>query len=94
MTLGEIARPVASVKYVEARVRDDVIVHLCRVRPLSILELMWLLGRNKAYLRTVLKELVDTGRLTYRYPDRPQHPHQRYLTPGTAIDADDSVESM
>ena len=88
------ARPVASVKYVEAQVRDDVIVYLCRVRPLSILELMWLLGRNKAYLRTVLKALVDAGRLTYRYPDRPRHPHQRYLTPGTTIDAEDSAESM
>jgi hypothetical protein len=92
-TLNEIARPVASVDYVEARLRDDIIVRLCRLRPLSILELMWLLGRNKAYLRTVLKALVDAGRLAYLYPDRPRHPQQRYLTPTGTVDLDDSVGS-
>ncbi|MEA2526658.1 MAG: ATP-dependent helicase RecG, partial [Thermomicrobiales bacterium] len=92
-TLNDIAQPVASVDYVDARLRDDVIVRLCRVRPLSILELMWLLGRNKAYLRTVLKALVDAGRLAYFYPDRPRHPQQRYLTPDGTVDPGDAAET-
>jgi ATP-dependent DNA helicase RecG len=88
-TLTEIARPVASVDYVEAFLRDDVIVQLCRVRPLAILELMWLLHRNKAYLRTVLKALVDAGRLAYLYPDRPRHPQQRYVAHDGTSDPDE-----
>jgi hypothetical protein len=92
-TLNDIAQPVASVDYVDARLRDDVIVRLCRVRPLSILELMWLLRRNKAYLRTVLKALVDAGRLAYFYPDRPRHPQQRYLTPDGTVDPGDAAET-
>jgi hypothetical protein len=91
--LNDIAQPIASVDYVEARLRDDVIVRLCRIRPLSILELMWLLRRNKAYLRTVLKALVDAGRLAYLYPDRPRHPQQRYITPNGTIDLDDPAGS-
>src|SRR5680860_1709266 len=58
-----IARPANSADYIRADERDRIIVRLCQIRPLSLLELTWLLDRNKAYVRTILKSLIQTERL-------------------------------
>jgi predicted HTH transcriptional regulator len=80
--LESIAMPVSSVDYIDAARRNEVVVRLCQVRALSLLELSWLLGRNKAYVRSILSELVRGQRLEYVYPDRPRHPQQRYKAAG------------
>lgn len=78
--LEAIAKPVSAFDYVSAGERDKVVIDLCALQPLALLEVAWLLGRNKAYVRTILKQLVDKGELAYLYPERPRHPHQRYKT--------------
>ena len=77
--LQEIAHPVATTDYISAEERDDVIVALCAMRPLALVEIMWLVNRDKAYPRAILKQLLNAGRLRYLYPDRPRHPAQREL---------------
>lgn len=79
--LQRIASPVSSVTYVESMARDEIIVTLCAVRPLSLLQLTWLLGRTKTHLYPVLRGLVRQGRLEYEFPHHPRHQHQRYLSP-------------
>lgn len=78
LKLELIARPVSSVDYVSAEERNRVVVRLCERADLSLLELAWLLGRNKQYVRSILKQLIDEGSLEYTYPDRPRHPNQKY----------------
>lgn len=78
--LERIAQPVADVDYIDTRKRNEVILALCEQSALSLLELTWLLHRAKPYVRRLLKDMIDSGQLTYLYPDRPQHPHQRYST--------------
>jgi predicted transcriptional regulator len=53
---------------------------MCRLRPLSVSELAQLLDRDPGYLRQILSRLVAERTLRYQYPDRPQHPGQRYVT--------------
>lgn len=76
--LKQVARPISSVDYVSSAERNRVVIRLCAQTPLSLLELAWLLGRNKNYVRSILKHLVDERALEYLYPDRPRHPGQRY----------------
>jgi hypothetical protein len=78
--LEAIAKLVSAFSYVSAEERDKVVINLCAVQPLALLEISWLLDRNKAYVRTILKQLVDNGELACLYPERPRHPHQRYRT--------------
>lgn len=78
--LEDIALPVSSVDYGSAERRNEIVVRLCEVTSLSLLELVWLLRRNKAYVRSILKSLIKTGELEYIYPGKPRHPQQRYRT--------------
>ena len=94
-TLEHIAEPIAHSDYVEAGMRDRVILELCSVRPLSILELHWLLNRNKAYVRRKLSDLLKADRLRYLHPERPSHPYQRYMTrAGTAPPTPEGQQSL
>lgn len=59
----------------------ELIMRLCSVRPYSNQELAVLLGREaKGLRRNLLKEMVNDGRLRYKYPDMISHPDQAYIT--------------
>jgi ATP-dependent DNA helicase RecG len=73
------AAPVRDRSYVNAQTRDDVVVQLCLLTPLSLRELAELLQRSKDHTRAIVASLVALGRLTYLYPDQPNHPRQRYV---------------
>jgi ATP-dependent DNA helicase RecG len=77
--LVRLAQPVRDSGRLDSRRRDEIIVEMCRLEPLSLSELSQLLDRNPAYLRQVLSRLVTDRTLHYQYPDRPQHPGQRYI---------------
>jgi hypothetical protein len=89
--LEDLAAPVARTTSVDARRRNDVIVRLCAVRPLSLTDPTRLLRRDPTHLRPVLRELVGSGRLRYLYPDAPRHPRQRYVAAGTSPDGEPTV---
>jgi len=59
-----------------------VIRGLCSWKPLSSNELAEILGRkdNEAIRRDHLKPMIDSGQLTYIYPDMERHPQQAYRT--------------
>lgn len=59
--------------------RDRTIVALCRRMPLALEELEELLGYTRSGMRGIVQDLVKQRALQYRYPERPTHPHQRYL---------------
>ncbi len=75
--------PIRFVSHIDAETRDRVVIRLCQVRSLSLLELTWLPGRNKAYVRTILKAFIVSERLEYIYPAKPRHPHQCYKAKNT-----------
>jgi ATP-dependent DNA helicase RecG len=59
----------------------ELIMRLCSVRPYSNQELAALLDREaKGLRRNLLKEMVNDGRLRYKYPDMISHPDQAYIT--------------
>jgi len=59
---------------------NGLIVRLCQWRPVGLLEMAALTGRAIDHLRKrSLKRLLKDGRLTYLYPDEPNHPHQKYV---------------
>jgi len=78
--LVQIAVPVSAVRYISAQQRNDIVLELCQAAPLSLHDLMTLLKRNKMYVRSILKQLVDDGKLEYVFPDKLRHPQQRYRT--------------
>ena len=59
--------------------RDDLVVKLCSVAPLSARELATLMQRSEAYISDAIQPLVRSGRLTFLYPDQPRHPRQKYI---------------
>jgi ATP-dependent DNA helicase RecG len=58
----------------------ELIVALCRHKPLTAQELASLLGNReqKPFVRDYLTPMVSDGLLSYTIPDRPNHPDQRY----------------
>lgn len=77
--LREISARAREHRYIRADLRDDLIVRLCARVPLSLRELATLLGRSEVSLRDSLRSLIASGRLAYRYPDRPTHRRQQYV---------------
>lgn len=59
--------------------RDALIVQLCSRLPLSLKELVRLVGVSEPHLREILRRLVATRRLGFLYPNQPSHPRQRYI---------------
>jgi predicted HTH transcriptional regulator len=76
--LEALAAPIARSGRLDARVRDEIIVRMCELRPMSITDLSDLLHRHPDYVRHILNDLVVQGKLRHQYPDRPRHPNQRY----------------
>jgi ATP-dependent DNA helicase RecG len=87
--LQEIARPAQERRYLPSDSRDDLIVKLCAVRPLSVRELAHLLARSDDLVRKAVRPLLVSGQLRYRYPERPNHPAQQYAAAFTSTHQSD-----
>ena len=60
---------------------SNIILELCKWRPLKSSELVNILGRTEKYLiRNFITPLRDKGKLEYIYPEMPNHPAQAYKT--------------
>ncbi len=77
--LQEIARPARERRRLDATTRDDILVKLCTVQPLSLRELSRLMDRDEGALREIIRSLVSSERISFLYPDRPNHPQQKYI---------------
>lgn len=60
---------------------ERVILALCAQSPLTLEQLHRLLNRSTEVLRKdYLQPMVKTKKLRYRYPTKPNHPEQAYIT--------------
>lgn len=80
-----MAQPAGGQRIAASGMRE-IVVSLCAIKPLSTHQLARLLDRSAAHISEVASQLVAAGRLRRRYPDRPSHPKQQYLT-ATRADA-------
>lgn len=77
--LESVAASVRTKKRVPAEVMEATLLELCSGRWLSLKELARLLGRSPDTLRVhYLSDLVNSGRLELKFPDKPNHPDQAY----------------
>lgn len=77
--LETLARPAREKRRLAPETRSRIIISLCGLAPLSVKELSQLLDRNEAYVGDAIRPLVNSGDLTFLYPDQPRHPKQKYL---------------
>ena len=75
--LEEIATPARTKGRVPPKTRDEIVIALCRIAPLSIAEISALMARAD---RRSAKwfSTSDLSRIQYLYPDKPSHPQQKY----------------
>jgi ATP-dependent DNA helicase RecG len=59
--------------------RDNLIVALCAIAPLSLKQLAGLVGLSQPHLREVLRGLVASKRISFLFRGQPNHPRQRYV---------------
>jgi ATP-dependent DNA helicase RecG len=79
--LEDIAEPVRCKQRAARDLVELTITALCAVEYLSLQRLADLLQRNPTGLRNrYINPLVRAGRLTLRYPDKPNHSQQAYRT--------------
>ncbi|MDQ3692604.1 MAG: putative DNA binding domain-containing protein [Chloroflexota bacterium] len=72
---------------------QETILTLCTATPLSVQDLARLMERRPAYIGyRLVAPLVSTGRLARLYPDQPNHPGQKYVTPSTVQGTSDTNE--
>ena len=76
----DLAEPVRASKRMPAEQRDPIMLALCSRAPLSLEQLAELLGRAESSVRTIVQDLIRSGKLQYLYPERLTHPEQRYVT--------------
>ena len=76
--LAGVVADIAGRKYLDAAVRDAVVVRLCEIAPLTSREIALHLGRSHAHARQIVAALVAAHRLEPVYPDQPTNPGQRY----------------
>ncbi|MED0654031.1 transcriptional regulator [Anoxybacillus geothermalis] len=75
--MAELAR---RKKRLAPAVMEQLIVRLCRERPLRLKELAELLERTPDGLRNnYLGKLLEEGKIRLKYPDQPNHPRQAYI---------------
>jgi len=76
-----LARNISSKKKTPKSEVEDVILKLCAVKALTLAELMHLLNRSEGVIRKdYLRPLLKDKKLRYRFPTKPQHPDQAYIT--------------
>ncbi|MGQ0562856.1 MAG: hypothetical protein ACT443_13395 [Gemmatimonadota bacterium] len=85
--LEALAQPARERRRLPPETRSRIIIELCALAALSVKELALLLDRSEAYVGDAIRPLVNSGRLTFLYPDQPRHPKQKYLTGKTAAAA-------
>lgn len=78
--LEQIARPARESRRLAPATRDEIILHLCQVKPLSTAELAYILDRSESYLHEAVRKLIVSGHLQYLYAEQPKHPKQKYRT--------------
>jgi hypothetical protein len=62
-------------------VLDDLILDLCRIQPMSLVELSSLTRKHHDHLRQRnIKRLIACGDLEYLHPEQHNHPDQKYVT--------------
>ena len=76
-----IASEIANKKRAPKQDVERVILQLCSMQALTLDQLMSLLHRSEGVLRKdYLQPLIKAKKLKYKYPTKPQHPDQAYLT--------------
>jgi ATP-dependent DNA helicase RecG len=79
--LRRIAESVATKHWQPRALMREVIVALCRVRPLRLAEMAQLMNRKPESLRQqYLIPLIEERQLQYLYPGEPTHPQQAYTS--------------
>lgn len=78
--LERLAEPARRQRRLPPNQRNDIIVALCAVAPLSLDEIARLMERKESSLRDVIRGLISTGDIGYLYPKQPNHPKQKYVT--------------
>ena len=79
--LKEITGPIEGKRKVPSSVMTDTILNLCKEDYLSLRDIAAILHRTPDTLRIhYLNQMVKTGKLELRYPDKPSHPDQGYRT--------------
>lgn len=82
--LEAVAQPARERRRLPPDTRSRIILELCALSPLSVKDLSILLDRSEAYIGDAIRPLVNSGHLTFQYPDQPRHPKQKYLTKATS----------
>ncbi len=67
--------------HVKAEILHDIIVELCKVRPMSKDDLMQILGRKERTIKKLVTPLLGKE-LDYLYPMMVHHPRQAYVASG------------
>lgn len=65
----------------KAEILRDIIVELCRVRPMSKDDLMQIIGRKERTIKKLVTPLLGKE-LDYLYPMMVHHPRQAYVASG------------
>ena len=68
-------------RHVKAEILRDIIVELCRVRPMSKDDLMQIIGRKERTIKKLVTPLLGKE-LDYLYPMMVHHPRQAYVASG------------
>ena len=58
---------------------DDLILSLCQHQPMTRAEIATVMQRSEDHIRTALRRLLNNQRLEMKYPDKRNHPDQKYL---------------
>lgn len=60
---------------------ENIIISLCKIKAFKLNELAVILDKNEKYLyQGYIKDLLETKRLIYKFPDMINHPEQAYKT--------------
>ena len=68
-------------RHVKAEILRDIIIELCKVRPMSKDDLMQILGRKERTIKKLVTPLLGKE-LDYLYPMMVHHPRQAYVASG------------
>ena len=83
----ELAQKISQSKRAPTVEVENAILKLCSLQPASLEQLHTLLNRSESGLRKdYLRKLLREKRLRYKFPTKPQHPSQAYITVGSAED--------
>ena len=70
---------------------EDIIVDICKIKEFERVEISKLIRRDETYIKAFLARLVKSGRLRMKYPEMPNHPHQRYNAFGVKSEIDGEI---